>query len=121
MHWKENGGKIGRKDLIQIEHIKNFWEGQVKNELDVKAAAAAWRELCRARDKHGTFNSDHEGYAVIMEELDELWDEIKKKKDKRNRTKLLKEVVQVAAMSMRFASDLCPEELEKLGGKNEQN
>lgn len=91
----------------------------MKNELDVKAAAAAWRELCRARDAHPKFNTDHEGYAVILEELDELWDEIKKKKEKRNRTKLMKETMQIAAMCMRFASDLCPKELEKLGGKNE--
>jgi hypothetical protein len=91
----------------------------MKNELDVKAAAAAWRELCRARDKHSTFASDHEGWAVLMEEMDELWDEIKKKKEKRNRLFLLKESMQIAAMAMRFASDLCPKELEKLGGKNE--
>ena len=91
----------------------------MKNELDVKAAAAAWRELCRARDKHSTFNSPHEGYAVILEELDELWGEIKKKKEKRSGIKLMKEVIQVAAMAMRFASDLCPNELNKLGGKNE--
>jgi len=29
--------------------------------------------------KYGHFSSPHEGYAVILEELDELWDEIKKK------------------------------------------
>ena len=92
----------------------------MKNELDKKAAAASWRELCRARDKHTKFNSEHEGYAVILEELDELWDEIKKKKEERDKTKLMKEVVQVAAMAMRFASDLCPNELKKLGGEDEQ-
>jgi len=91
----------------------------MKNELDVKAAAAAWRELCRARDAHPKFNSDHEGWAVIKEELDELWDEIKKKKEKRNRRFLLKESIQIAAMAMRYASDLCPKELTKLGGANE--
>ena len=91
----------------------------MKNELDKKAAAAAWRELCRARDKHATFNSDHEGYAVLLEEMDELWGEIKKRKEKRNRVFLLKESMQIAAMAMRFAADLCPKELEKLGGKNE--
>ena len=92
----------------------------MKNELDVKAAAAAWRELCRARDQHTKFNSEHEGWAVIMEEVDELWDEIKKKKEKRDKKILMKEAIQISAMAMRFASDLCPKELEKLGGKNDQ-
>ena len=35
-------------------------------------------ELLSATEKFGPFNSTHEGYAVIKEELDELWDEIKK-------------------------------------------
>ena len=34
-------------------------------------------ELCRAEAKFGPFNSSHEGYAVILEELDELWDVVK--------------------------------------------
>ena len=35
-------------------------------------------ELHRASEKHSAFHSGHEGYAVILEELDELWDEVKK-------------------------------------------
>jgi hypothetical protein len=34
-------------------------------------------EYERAAARHGAFNSGHEGYAVIREELDELWDEVK--------------------------------------------
>lgn len=33
--------------------------------------------LKKARDKHAPMRGPHEGYAVILEELDELWDEIK--------------------------------------------
>lgn len=34
-------------------------------------------ELERAEAKFAPFNSSHEGYAVILEELDELWDVVK--------------------------------------------
>ena len=34
-------------------------------------------ELERAESKFGSYNSSHEGYAVILEELDELWDVVK--------------------------------------------
>jgi len=34
-------------------------------------------ELVAARKKFPSFGSDHEGYAVILEELDELWDAVK--------------------------------------------
>lgn len=36
-------------------------------------------ELDKARTKFPSFNSAHEGYAVLLEETDELWQEIKQK------------------------------------------
>lgn len=66
---------------------------------------AASIELRRAMEKHGPMNSAHEGYAVILEELDELWDEIKLQKP--DREKLRKEALQVAAMALRFIYDVC--------------
>ena len=39
----------------------------------------------RARTKHKPINSAHEGYAVILEELDEFWDEVKKKREMRDK------------------------------------
>lgn len=63
------------------------------------------RELREARVKFAPFNSGHEGYAVILEELDELWAEVKSK-DGTNATKY-REAMQVAAMGMRFMLDVC--------------
>lgn len=62
-------------------------------------------ELVRARTKHSPMHSAHEGYAVILEELDELWEEIKRQKP--NREAIRKEAVQVAAMVVRFIEDVC--------------
>jgi hypothetical protein len=65
------------------------------------------REYQRATELNGPFHSSHEGYAVIKEELDELWDEVKKKARDRDYTELEKEAVQVGAMALRFIIDIC--------------
>ena len=61
-------------------------------------------EYSFATTKFPKFNGSHEGYAVILEELDELWDCIKGNVD----PKLTKnEAVQVATMALRFLTDCC--------------
>ena len=69
-------------------------------------------ELRHALALHPGMRSHHEGYAIILEELDELWDEIKRKPLYRNEDALRKEALQVAAMSIRFVLDLLPAEQE---------
>ena len=64
------------------------------------------REYKRAIKKYPSFHSNHEGYAVIKEEVDELWDEIKKCKGIRKNEPMEKELIQVAAMCLRFLTDL---------------
>jgi len=69
------------------------------NEIGFEVTA----ELVSALEAFPPFHTAHEGYAVILEELDELWDEIKKKQSLRDPARLRKEAVQVAAMAIRFA------------------
>ena len=71
------------------------------------------REFDFASHEYPAFNSEHEGYAVIQEELEELWEEVKKSPRKRSADKLREEAVQVAAMALRFLVDLCEEEPEE--------
>lgn len=67
-------------------------------------------ELGRAMRKFPKFASAHEGYAIIAEELDELWDEVKSKQGSEGRaTRMRAEAVQVAAMAIRFMLD-CKED-----------
>ena len=62
-------------------------------------------ELERANHIYGTsFASPHEGYAIMHEELDELWEEIKKKHPDPER--LREEAVQVGAMAIKFILSL---------------
>ena len=55
-------------------------------------------ELQRAEQMHKPINSLHEGYAVITEELDEFWDQVKRKSCDRDSVSVRTELVQVAAM-----------------------
>ena len=63
-------------------------------------------EIKQASAQYAPMNSLHEGYAVILEELDELWDECRKKHCDRNRYRIYRELVQIAAMACRTATDL---------------
>lgn len=65
-------------------------------------SAAILAEYKRARSLYGPMRSTHEGYAVILEELDEAWDEIKAD----NFNEACHEMVQVAAMALGFLVDL---------------
>lgn len=70
----------------------------------------AARELERAVALHAPMHGPHEGYAVILEELDELWDEVRRKKH--DPVAMRKECIQIAAMALRFVHDVidlrCP-------------
>lgn len=67
-------------------------------------------ETLRATAKHISFQSQHEGYAIIKEELDKLWAEIKKIHNLRERNaNIRKEAIQVGAMAVRFLMDLYEE------------
>lgn len=66
-------------------------------------------ELRKAINKFGKFNSAHEGFAVLNEEVDELWDHVKTNQSKRDIQAMRKEAVQIAAMAIRFAVDICNE------------
>jgi hypothetical protein len=60
--------------------------------------------------RYSPFNSAHEGYAIILEEMDELWKEVKRNSKNRTEENLVgmrKEAIQVAAMAMRIVIDCC--------------
>jgi vacuolar-type H+-ATPase catalytic subunit A/Vma1 len=63
-------------------------------------------ELQTARRSHAPLNSAHEAYAVILEELDEFWEEVRRKRSERSSPRMASELIQIAAMAQRAAEDL---------------
>lgn len=67
-------------------------------------------EVVKAQESWEPFQSAHEGYAVILEELDELKEHVWKNQTRRDIQAMTKEAIQVAAMAVRFILDVCNEE-----------
>ena len=78
-------------------------ESEIYQALEIASEMAV--EVKRAREMYPRFNSTHEGYAILLEEVEELWDEIKQKQS--DNLKLRTEAIQVGAMAIRFIQDCC--------------
>lgn len=74
------------------------------------------QELQRVRLTKAPFHSCHEGYAVLQEEVEELWAEVKKRGSIRSRELMRAEAIQVAAMAVKFITDLCQASAEAAPG-----
>jgi hemerythrin-like domain-containing protein len=74
--------------------------------------ALVHEELTIANLKNGKMISDHEAYAVFLEELEEYWEEVRKKREQRDRAKMLRELIQIAAMATKAAQHLHKENAE---------
>lgn len=70
-----------------------------------RAADEAASELARAVSKFGPMASAHEGYAVILEELEELWAHVKANTGSSPEAR--QEAIQLAAMALRYVTDVC--------------
>jgi hypothetical protein len=62
-------------------------------------------EVERAERKHAPMNSPHEGWSVIWEELEELREHVRA--DTGRSPDARKEALQIAAMGLRYALNLC--------------
>jgi hypothetical protein len=92
--------------LVPFEHPEPApsWEEERKMKIsDIIDSVIA--ELASAETKFPPFNTPHEGYAIILEEMDEVWECIKAN----HGHEIREEMIQVAAMAIRFIKDCCPE------------
>jgi hypothetical protein len=66
-------------------------------------------EVSNARANWPPFNSAHEGFAVLSEEVDELKAHVWTNQRRRDLPAMRKEAMQVAAMALRFMGECCDE------------
>jgi len=76
-----------------------------QHRLENNALGAA-QEAMRAMRRYPTFHSTHEGYAVLLEEVEELWYEIRLSKSLKLTRDGRHEALQVAAMALRMLAEL---------------
>ena len=88
------------RDYVKAEDAADLAQRQTNALLQ-----EAGTQLVKAEAKHAPMRGAHEGYAVILEELDELWTEVKRQKI--DPTAMRKEALHVAAMALRFIKDVC--------------
>ena len=86
-------------------HFKNVTSEEIIQAQDIGQQMAT--EVHRAREIYSQFNSSHEGYAVLLEEVLELQAEVFKKSDFRSPDMMREEAIQVGAMAIRFIQDCC--------------
>lgn len=94
--------------MAQYDEERRARANEIGHGIDPSSAHSALAEIFdeykRARSKHGPMRGPHEGYAVLLEEVDELWDEVKGNNPERAR----KEVIQVAAMALGYLIEVSP-------------
>lgn len=79
------------------------------NEAEVSTIAAVLEELSRNLKKYDQFNSSHEAYGVLKEEVKEFEDHVFTNQKNRDVAAMRTELLQVAAVALRHAIELCDE------------
>jgi hypothetical protein len=83
------------------------------NNIELATAQATdevLREIANARENWPPFNSAHEGFAVLLEEVEELKSHVWTNQKRRDLKAMRKEAMQVAAMALRFMTEVCDED-----------
>jgi NTP pyrophosphatase (non-canonical NTP hydrolase) len=72
---------------------------------DIKKELKRAKDL-RAKNNYGKFNSAHEAFAILYEEVDEFWEEVRKKKAVRSKANMKEELIQIIGVAIRTIEDL---------------
>lgn len=104
---KENAQAIadGLNALEKLKHKPVINEAHQEKTINILDLIK--NEVARAKTMFpDNFVNQHEGYAVMLEEVDEFWDEVKKNQKKYDLLAQKKEAIQIAAMAVRICVEL---------------
>ncbi len=76
-------------------------------EAKQKALDLITKEYEKAAAEKPPYNSPHEAYAILLEEVEEFWAEVKKKEELHDLDRMAEEVKQIGAVAMRILTDVC--------------
>ena len=96
-----------QKTSKKVKTIEGF---HTKRKVIDSAMGSVEAELARAIAEYPPMNSAHEAYAVLKEEVEEFWAEVKKQPSAVDKEKMRKELIQVAAMAIRTIIDVIDKE-----------
>lgn len=108
LHTLANRKMIDNDDIIEgiwVEGMETLNKKDITKEITI--LNKIYDEFKRANSMYPLFNSLHEGYAVLLEEVEELWDEIKKKPSRVNPHHINEEAIQIGAMVMKLIISNC--------------
>ena len=93
-----------------IPKLRNCDSGEIDFLKVGEIGAEITNEFLAASVRFSPFASEHEGFAILKEEVDELWDAVKLNQKHPERLKMCrKEAIQIAAMALHFVYDCVPE------------
>lgn len=109
----EDGAMITWDELMRDRRHLDWFEGweifqeETYEAKQSKVLTAIGEEVRRAKKVFPeNFHNQHEAYGVLLEEVDELWDEIKKNQRNYDLDAQRKEATQAAAMLVRLLVEL---------------
>ena len=114
----ENVDETAKRAVAKIRELRDevngLWgavdsfKAEIERYRGAGPVADVVREYHRATAKFGKFNSAHEGFCVLLEEVTELQAEVfKGGSQPRSMANMRTEAVQVGAMALRFLTDVC--------------
>ena len=98
--------KAEQESLLVEAVTPRFPHILVSDSRMLNIVATVLKEFQQASSNNSQFASAHEGFAILWEEVDELWDEVKKNSKTRDIQLMDGEAKQVAAMAIRFMYDI---------------
>lgn len=85
-----------------------------RDDLLVAASADAYDEARMAAKAWPPMHSAHEAFAILLEEVDELKAHVWTNQKARQLFAMRREALQVAAVALRFAAEVCNEEVGRV-------
>ncbi len=99
-------GEFAETDIQLEERLRKVAQDEARYGTGIDPVTAIIEEVERAKRHGKAFASLHEAYAVILEEVDEVWDITRQKRCLRNELELRKELIQIAAMALKALASM---------------